>query len=137
MLKGNEVAALRNEANKAKIQGDTKKAIDCLEKIFDLEPDDPNNLKELGSLYNKVGNKKKSVELYWKSLEKYREAEYYQNATAIAQMLLRFGEDELLVKHELAFLYEKQGLLGDAVASYEELAELYKKEVILKGFLRT
>jgi tetratricopeptide (TPR) repeat protein len=135
MLKGNEVTALRNEANKAKIQGDNKQAIDCLEKICDLEPDDANNLKELGSLYNRTGNKRKAVEFYWKALEKYREAEYYQNATAIAQMLLRFGEDELLVKHELAFLYEKQGLLGDAVSAYEELAELYKKEGDIEGVL--
>jgi len=135
MSKSNETAALRNEANKAKIQGDTKQAIEYLEQICDLEPNDANNLKELGSLYNKLRNKKKAVEFYWKSLEKYREAEYYQNATAIAQMLLRFGEDELLVKHELAFLYEKQGLLGDAVASYEELAELYKKEGDIEGVL--
>ncbi|MEJ2305951.1 MAG: tetratricopeptide repeat protein [candidate division WOR-3 bacterium] len=89
MIKGNEVTALKNEANKAKIQGDNQRAIDCLEKIYDLEPDDANNLKELGSLYNRVGNKRKSVEFYWKALDKYREAEYYQNATAIAQMLLR------------------------------------------------
>lgn len=135
MLKGNEISALKNEANKAKVQGDTKHAIECLKKIYELEPDDSNNLKELASLYNKVGNKKKAVEFYWKALEKYREEEYYQNATAIAQMLLRFGEDELLVKHELAFLYEKQGLLGDAVASYEELAELYKKEGDIEGVL--
>jgi tetratricopeptide (TPR) repeat protein len=135
MSKSSEIAALRNEANKAKIQGDTNKAIDCLEQIYDLEPDDANNSKELGSLYNKLGNKKKAVEFYWKALEKYREEEYYQNATAIAQMLLRFGEDELLVKHELAFLYEKQGLLGDAVGSYEELAELYKKEGDIEGVL--
>jgi tetratricopeptide (TPR) repeat protein len=135
MLKGNEVTALRNEANKAKIQGDVRHAIDCLERIYDLDPEDPNNAKELGSLYNKVGNKRKAVEYYWKALEKYREAEYYSNATAIAQMLLRFGEDELLVKHELAFLYEKQGLLGDAVAAYEELAELYKSEGDIEGVL--
>ena len=135
MSKGSEIAALRNEANKAKIQGDTKGAIEYLERIYDIEPDDANNLKELGSLYNKINNKKKAVEFYWKALEKYREAEYYQNATAIAQMLLRFGEDELLVKHELAFLFEKQGLLGDAVASYEELAELYKKEGDIEGVL--
>jgi len=135
MLKDNKVAALRNEANKAKIQGDIRKAIECFEKVYDLDPDDPNNPKELGSLYNKSGNKKKAVEFYWKSLEKYREAEYYQNATAIAQMLLRFGEDELLVKHELAFLYEKQGLVGDAVSSYEELAELYKREGDIEGVL--
>jgi tetratricopeptide (TPR) repeat protein len=135
MLKSNEVTALRNEANKAKIQGDNERAIECLEKVCNLEPDDANNLKELGSLYNRTGNKKKAVEFYWKALEKYREAEYYQNATAIAQMLLRFGEDELLVKHELAFLYEKQGLLGDAVSAYEELAELYKKEGDIEGVL--
>ena len=135
MIKGNEVTALKNEANKAKIQGDNQRAIDCLEKIYNLEPDDANNLKELGSLYNRVGNKRKSVEFYWKALEKYREAEYYQNATAIAQMLLRFGEDELLVKHELAFFYEKQGLLGDAVSAYEELAELYRKEGDIEGVL--
>ncbi len=135
MPKSSEIAALRNEANKAKIQGDTKKAIEYLERIYDIEPGDANNLKELGSLYNKLGNKRKAVEFYWKALEKYREEEYYQNATAIAQMLLRFEEDELLVKHELAFLYEKQGLLGDAVASYEELAELYKKEGDIEGVL--
>ncbi len=135
MLKGNEISSLKNEANKAKVQGDTKKAIECLTKVCELEPDDSNNLKELASLYNKIGNKKRAVEFYWKALEKYREAEYYQNATAIAQMLLRFGEDKLLVKHELAFLYEKQGLLGDAVASYEELAELYKKEGDIEGVL--
>jgi tetratricopeptide (TPR) repeat protein len=135
MSKSSEIAALRNEANKAKIQGDTRKAVEYLERIYDFEPDDANNLKELGSLYNKLNNKKKAVEFYWKALEKYREAEYYQNATAIAQMLLRFGEDELLVKHELAFLFEKQGLLGDAVAAYEELAELYKKEGDIEGVL--
>lgn len=135
MLKGNEIAALRNEANKAKIQGDTNKAIDCLERIYDLDPDDANNSKELAGLYSKLGKKKKAVEFYWKALELYREEEYYQNATAIAQMLLRFGEDELLVKHELAFLYEKQGLLGDAVGSYEELAELYKAEGDIEGVL--
>ncbi len=135
MLKDNKVAALKNEANKAKIQGDIRKAIECFERVYDLDPDDPNNAKELGSLYSKSGNKKKAVEFYWKSLEKYREAEYYQNATAIAQMLLRFGEDELLVKHELAFLYEKQGLVGDAVSSYEELAELYKREGDIEGVL--
>jgi tetratricopeptide (TPR) repeat protein len=135
MLKDNEIAALKNEASKAKIEGDTGKAIEYLERIYDLAPDDPNNAKELGSLYNKLGNKKKAVEFYWKSLEKYRDAEYYQNATAIAQMLLRFGEDELMVKHELAFLYEKQGLLGDAVSSYEELAELYKREGDIEGVL--
>jgi tetratricopeptide (TPR) repeat protein len=135
MLKDNEIAALKNEANKAKIEGNTGKAIECLERVYDLTPDDPNNAKDLGSLYNKLGNKKKAVEFYWKSLEKYRDAEYYQNATAIAQMLLRFEEDELLVKHELAFLYEKQGLLGDAVSAYEELAELYKREGDIEGVL--
>ncbi len=135
MLKANEIAALRNEASKAKIKGDVQRAIECLERIYDSDPDDPNNSKEIGSLYNKLGNKKKAVEFYWKSLEKYREAEYYQNATAIAQILIRFGEDDLLIKHELAFLYEKQGLLGDAVASYEELAELYKSEGDIEGVL--
>jgi tetratricopeptide (TPR) repeat protein len=135
MQKGSEVTALRNEANKAKIQGDVRHAIECLERIYDLDPEDPNNAKELGSLYNKTGNKRKAVEYYWKALEKYREAEYYSNATAIAQMLLRFGEDDLLVKHELAFLYEKQGLLGDAVSAYEELAELYKSEGDIEGVL--
>lgn len=135
MLKGNEISSLRNEANKAKVEGDTRRAIECLNRIYDLDPDDANNLKELASLYNRAGNKKKAVEFYWKALEKYREAEYYQNATAIAQMLLRFGEDELLVKHELAFLYEKQGLLGDAVSAYEELAELYKNEGDIEGVL--
>ncbi len=135
MLKDNEISALKNEASKAKIEGNTDKAIECLERVYDLVPDDPNNAKDLGSLYNKLGNKKKAVEFYWKSLEKYRDAEYYQNATAIAQMLLRFEEDELLVKHELAFLYEKQGLLGDAVSAYEELAELYKKEGDIEGVL--
>ncbi|MEO0293584.1 MAG: tetratricopeptide repeat protein [candidate division WOR-3 bacterium] len=137
MLKDTKIAALKNEANKAKLKGDYQKAVEYLENVYELDPNDANNAKELGTLYSRLGNKKKAKDYFWKALERYKELEYYENATALAQMLSRFGEDELLVKQELAFLYEKQGLIGDAVLAYEELAELYKKEGDFEGVLES
>ncbi len=128
-----KIIPLKNKANKAKAKGNLKEAIECYEEILRIEPDDPIIHKEIGNLYEKMGNREKSVEYYWNTMELYIESEFYQNATAIARILLRSGADQLAIKQELAELYKKQGLIGDAVAVYEELAELYKRDGDIAG----
>lgn len=128
-----DIISLKNKANKAKAKGNTKEAIECYQKIHKMDPHDANVLKEMGSLYEKIGRRDKAVDFYWKAMDIYIEQEFYQNATAIAQILLRSGADELDIKLELAELYKKQGLIGDAVAIYEELANLYKRDGDIEG----
>ncbi len=137
MLKNNKIISLKNKAIKAKAKGNLEKAIKYYKNILEINSEDPSIPKEIGSLYNKIGDRVKAIEFYWKALEQYRDSEYYQSATAIAQMLLRLEEDELQVKQVLASLYEKQGLLGDAANAYEKVAELYRKEGDIEGVLES
>ena len=127
-MAGEDITSLKNRANKAKIKGNLEEAIECYQKIIKLNPDDANIFREIGSLYEKMGRKDKAFDFYWKAMDQYVEQEFYQNATAIAQILLRSGADKLDIKVELAELYKKQGLIGDAVSTYEELAELYRRD---------
>lgn len=127
-MAGEDVTSLKNRANKAKIKGNLEEAIECYQKIIKLNPDDANIFREIGSLYEKMGRKDKAFDFYWKAMDQYGEQEFYQNATAIAQILLRSGADKLDIKVEIAELYKKQGLIGDAVSTYEELAELYRRD---------
>ena len=127
-MAGEDVTSLKNRANKAKIKGNLEEAIECYQKIIKLNPDDANIFREIGSLYEKMGKKDKAFDFYWKAMDQYGEQEFYQNATAIAQILLRSGADKLDIKVEIAELYKKQGLIGDAVSTYEELAELYRRD---------
>lgn len=127
-MAGEDITSLKNRANKAKIKGNLEEAIECYQKIIKLNPGDANIFREIGSLYEKIGRKDKALDFYWKAMDQYVEQEFYQNATAIAQILLRSGADKLDIKVELAELYKKQGLIGDAVSTYEELAELYRRD---------
>lgn len=127
-MAGQDITSLKNRANKAKIKGNLEEAIECYQKIIKLNPDDANIFREIGSLYEKMGRKDKAFDFYWKAMDQYVEQEFYQNATAIAQILLRSGANKLDIKVELAELYKKQGLIGDAVSTYEELAELYRRD---------
>jgi tetratricopeptide (TPR) repeat protein len=133
MARESKIISLKNKANSAKAKGDLQDAIGCYEEILKLTPEDPNIAREIGTLYSKMGKEEKAIEYYWKAMEQYVESEYYQNATAIAQILLRAGEDKFALKQELAVLYEKQGLIGDSVVAYEEVAELYKRDGDIEG----
>jgi len=137
MARESKIISLKNKANSAKAKGDLQDAIGCYEEILRLTPEDPNIAREIGTLYGKMGKEEKAIEYYWKAMEQYVESEYYQNATAIAQILLRAGEDKFALKQELAVLYEKQGLIGDSVAAYEEVAELYKRDGDIEGVLES
>ena len=130
-----KIIALKNKANRAKAENDIAGAIEYYKEIIQLDPDDPNIPKEIGSLYVKIGEEDNAREFYWKSLEQYKDLEYYQNATAIAQILIRLGTDALEIQQELAELYVKQDLIGDAVATFEGIAENYKKDGDIEGVL--
>jgi len=137
MARESKIISLKNKANSAKAKGNLQDAIECYEEILKLAPEDTNIAREIGILYGKMGKEEKAIEYYWKAMEQYVESEYYQNATAIAQILLRAGEDKFALKQELAVLYEKQGLIGDSVAAYEEVAELYKRDGDIEGVLES
>ncbi len=133
MIGDSQITSLKNKANKAKAKGNLEEAIECYMGILELDRKDPNIPKEIGSLYEKLGKKDKAIEYYWKAMDQYIDSEYYQNATAIAQILLRSGADKLDIKQELAELYKKQGLIGDAVSTFEEVAELYRQDGDIEG----
>ena len=137
MAKADTVSSLKIKAKASISKGDYKTAIALYEKIISIAPDDPNILNEMGEVYRKAGEKEKAKETFWKALEQYKKLDYYTNAIAIAQKLLKLGADELELYSTLGELYDKQGLIGDAISAYNELAERFRLEKDMGGVLET
>ncbi len=137
MAKADTVSSLKIKAKASISKGDYKTAIALYEKIIGIASDDPNILNEMGELYRKAGKSEKAKETFWKALEQYKKLDYYTNAIAIAQKLLKLGADQLELYSTLGELYDKQGLIGDALSSYNELAERFRLEGDMGGVLET
>ncbi len=137
MGKTEKINNLKIKAKTYLAKNKLQEATSIYEKILELSPEDPAILNEAGEVFKKAGNTSKAKELLWNSLEGYEKLDYYPNAIAVAQKLLKLGEDELQLNETLARLYSKQGLIGDAISSYYSLAEKYKKEGDIDGVLET
>lgn len=137
MAKQDKINEFKIKAKNLLVKNKYDEAIKLYEKIIELAPDDLKLLTELAEIYVKKGDNSTSKKIYWKLLDSYRSLDYYSNAIAIAQKLLKLGEDELQMLEIVADLYAKQGLLGDATSAYYRIAERFSKENDIKGVLST
>uniref|UniRef100_A0A7C4YG80 Tetratricopeptide repeat protein n=1 Tax=candidate division WOR-3 bacterium TaxID=2052148 RepID=A0A7C4YG80_UNCW3 len=137
MGKQEKINELKIKAKNFLLKNKFDDAIKLYEKILEIAPDDLKSMTELAEIYVKKGDNQDAKKLYWKILESYKSLDYYSNAIAIAQKLLKLGEDELQMLEIIADLYAKQGLFGDATSAYYRIAEKYSKENDINGVLST
>lgn len=137
MAKQDKINDMKIKAKNLLLKNKFDEAINLYEKILELAPDDLKSLTELAEIYVKKCDNSTAKKIYWKILESYRNLDYYSNAIAIAQKLLKLGEDELQMLEIIADLYSKQGLLGDATSAYYRIAEKFTKENDINGVLST
>lgn len=137
MAKQDKINELKIKAKNVLLKNKYDEAIKLYEKIIELAPEDLKSLTELAEIYVKKGDPATAKKFYWKILDSYKSLDYYSNAIAIAQKLLKLGEDELQMLEIIADLYAKQGLLGDATSAYYRIAERFSKENDINGVLST
>ena len=105
--------------------GKIDKAIKKLEGVLDVDPNDASLSLKIGELYLKKGRKTEAKEAYFKAANTYLKDGYNNRAIATYKMISRADPDDLEVCLNIAELFEKQGLVGDALQQYKYAATIF------------
>ena len=88
-------------------------------------PDDIRVHLRIADVLMKLGQKYKAIEEYIHAAESYQASNLFQISAAIYNQILQIDPDQINVYTALADLYCRQGIVGDAIATYEKLARYY------------
>ena len=108
-----------------------KKGEKTLEDYLEIAKNEPENTgvhMKIADLYLKQGKKEEAIKEYLYAAETYAKEELYQLTMSIYKTVLSIDPTLVNVYLTLAELYQKQGFVGDAAATYEKLAQHYLKE---------
>ena len=121
-------ASIKQKATEHAARGEYDLAIEEYNKILSENDNDAAVHNLVGDTYLKMGNKDQAIDEFERAVEIYAEDAFYSNAVAVCKKILRADSDRASVYEDLADLYRKQGLLGEAVANYKEFADRMKAE---------
>jgi tetratricopeptide (TPR) repeat protein len=113
-----------NAAEKFLAQGKIPSAIQEYRKIVERDPEDFTALNTLGDLYVRTKNTRDALGYFLRVADHYREQGFALKAIAMYKKISRFQPEETGVAHNLARLYEQQGLYVEARAQYLLIANL-------------
>lgn len=119
-------ASIKQKATEHAARGEYQLAIDEYNKILTENDNDAAVHNLVGDAYLKMGSKEQAIEEFERAVEIYSEDAFYTNAVAVCKKILRTDGERASVYEDLAELYQKQGLLGEAVANYKEFADRMK-----------
>ncbi|MEM9594112.1 MAG: tetratricopeptide repeat protein [Acidobacteriota bacterium] len=114
-------------AEKYVSKGKLEAAIKEYRKVLAENPNDTNTLNRVGDLYARLERFDEAVRLFSQIAEQYTREGFYLKAIAIYKKIIKLDPTALMVYERLAELYHKQGLLNEARAQYQVLADYYQK----------
>lgn len=88
-------------------------------------PDDIRVHLRIADVLMKLDQKYKAIEEYLHAAETYESTHLPQIAAAIYKQILKIDPEQINVYNSLADLYSREGIVGDAIATYERLARFY------------
>jgi tetratricopeptide (TPR) repeat protein len=106
-------------------RGQVDKAIKTLENIISIDPNDASIQIKVGDLYSRKGKIKSAKEAYFKAANIYLKEGYNSRAIATYKMVARVDPEDIEVCKSIAELFEKQGLVGDALQQYKYAATIH------------
>lgn len=115
-------------AQKYILKGQIDKAIKEYLLLLEDAPDDIKVCQRLGDLYARKGDKKNAREHYEKVAVCFTDQGLYLKAIAVYKQILRLDPGNPDLCMQLAGLYHRQGLPGEAMAHYRAVAARYEKE---------
>ena len=121
-------ASIKQKATEHAARGEYELAIEEYNKILSENDNDAAVHNLVGDTYIKMGSKEQAIEEFERAVEIYTEDAFYTNAVAVCKKILRTDGERASVYEDLAELYKKQGLIGEAVANYREFAERMKAQ---------
>jgi tetratricopeptide (TPR) repeat protein len=116
-------------------KGQIEKAINELNRIIETNPKEVRLRLRIGDLYIRINKREEAIREYLKVAEIYEEKGFNLNAIAVYKQVLKIDSSLIDIYFKLASLYQKQGLIGDALIQYRRLIETYERENRIKDAL--
>jgi tetratricopeptide (TPR) repeat protein len=115
-------------AQKNLLKGQIAKAIKDYQQIVELDPKDIRNRQKLAELYCRAGMNAEALGEYGQVAAYYGDNGFYLKAIAVYKQMQKIDPEQVNVYHRLAELNVKQGLVGNALAEYRNLAAFFEKK---------
>ena len=112
-------------------KGQIAKAIKDYQQVVVLDPKDIRNRQKLAELYCRARMNAEALGEYGAVARYYADNGFYLKAIAVFKQMQRLDPEQVNVCHRLAELNVKQGLVGNALAEYRNLVELFEKKKLL------
>ncbi len=109
-------------------RGQFAKAIDEYKRVLAADPRDVRTRLKLIDLYSRAGRRREAVQECLQVAEAYSEQGFYLKAIAVYKQAVRVEPDNPQLHRNMAEMYAKQGLTGDALAAFKAAAELLRRQ---------
>ncbi|MFN7131096.1 MAG: tetratricopeptide repeat protein, partial [Myxococcales bacterium] len=108
-------------------KGQYDKAIKEYNKLLEADPRDARIQQKLGELYQKKGENNLAADCFLKVAESYSADGFFLKAVAVYKQVLKLNPSLISVNIKLAELHQQLGLMSDAMAQYQLVANHYDK----------
>ncbi len=119
---------LLTSAQKFLSKGQLPKAIDEYRKLVDAFPKDMRNKQKLAELFSREKRNEEALVEYEAVARHFTETGFYLKAIAVFKQMQKIDPTQVKIYYRLAELNEKQGLIGNALTEYRNLAAFYDKK---------
>lgn len=107
-------------------KGQWLKAARDFQKVLETDPKDVRTRQRLAELLGRAGCRDESLEAYETVAKSYADNGFYLKAIAVYKQMQKIDPSLAKVYRRLGELNEKQGLIGNALGEYRQLAELFE-----------
>ena len=123
-------------AQKFVLKGQIDKAIKDYQQVVAMEPNDIRFRQRLAELLVRDNRKEEAIQQYEDIGKHYADNCYYLKAIAIYKQIQRLNPGSIPTSLNIAWLNHQQGLIGNALAEYGQVAAQYEKENLPKEALK-
>ncbi|MFY0570636.1 tetratricopeptide repeat protein [Archangium lansingense] len=124
-------------AAKLVAKGAYDKAIKEYQKVLEVDPRDGRVLQKMGELYQKKNDNVQAAHYFTKVAEGYSTDGFFLKAVALYKQVLKLNPNLLDVNLKLAELHQQLGLMSEAMAYFQIVANHYDKAGDVKNSLDT
>ncbi|QRK04002.1 tetratricopeptide repeat protein [Archangium violaceum] len=124
-------------AAKLVAKGAYDKAIKEYQKVLEVDPKDGRVLQKMGELYQKKNDNVQAAHYFTKVAEGYSADGFFLKAVALYKQVLKLNPNLLDVNLKLAELHQQLGLMSEAMAYFQIVANHYEKSGDVKNSLDT
>src|SRR4051812_39462960 len=124
-------------AAKLVAKGQYDKAIKEYQKVLDADPKDVRVLQKMGELFQKKNDNAQAAQYFIKVAESYSSDGFFLKAVALYKQVLKLNPGLIEVNLKLAELHQQLGLMSEAMAYFQIVANAHDKAGDTKSSLDT